>query len=927
MFQIGNYVLEVHARDSGIPVLSSFVMVNIEVLDANDNSPLFSLSNYTAVVQEDKPLGHTVLQFVVTDADIEPNAAPYTFDFRSGNEGDAFRLEQDGTLRTATKFNNRVKDKYVLHIRVFDNGSPPLYSDAWVLIKVIEESQYPPVITPLEVVINSYMDEYPGGIIGKVHATDQDQYDTLSYNLNPSSPIPNDLFQIDKIDGTLVALPRLDVGEYKVNVSVTDGKFSTHSIVKVNVDLITDKMLENSVIVRFREVSPENFILSHRKGFIKTVRNAMNCRLKDIVIVSVQPSTDEINLIKSRTIRQTVHNDLDLLFAVKKSSTPLGFYASESVREALNQRIEELEESTKLVVEEIVRFKCNKEYCVYGDCQDKVVLDVTQITPVATDVMSFVSPRHKHKMECSCKEGYAGNHCELVVNECARDPCPMFKVCIPDSSVQGYFCQCPEGFAGQTCDIDISKCHDESCYIPRNPISFSGKSYARYRIDKAHIRQTIEDRLSLSLRIRTVQLTGNLMYAAGKVDYNILEVMNGVVQYRFDLGSGEGLVRVSSVYVSDRQWHEIQLERESNSAKLTVDGKHVAHGSAPGINDILNLQSDDLYLGAEVRQHPSILGFEDVQRGFIGCMDDVRIARVSVPLHMSGASSVAVLKRFANVEFSCDAATVLVSPGICGSQPCQNGGTCKDSGGDNYECQCHTRFKGHACEIDTDPCASSPCLYGGRCKIVPEGGDFTCDCVGPSLSGKRCEFGRYCSPNPCVHGGVCEEGNNGPICKCQGFMGDRCETDINECDANPCTNGGTCVNEIGTYRCICPPNMTGLNCGNPAYSTPIISSHFNITWEQLMWIGIAVVLNVFLIVIFLTFRRIRMKRTRARANNINNETRKQIVLNSARPHEHEFKRSSKLSNLEVIQVYIDVYSCYSCYFFDLPALFIKKKNK
>ncbi|XP_053978063.1 fat-like cadherin-related tumor suppressor homolog isoform X1 [Hylaeus volcanicus] len=902
--EISNYVLEVHARDSGIPMLTSFVMVNIEILDANDNPPLFSLSNYTAVVQEDKPLGHTVLQFVVTDADIDKNADPFTFDFRSGNEGDAFRLEQDGTLRTATKFNSRVKDKYVLHIRVFDNGSPPLYSDAWVVIKVIEESQYPPDITPLEVVINSYMDEYPGGIIGKVHAVDQDQYDTLSYSLVPSSPIPNDLFQIDKIDGTLVALPRLDIGEYRVNVSVSDGKFTRHSIVKVNVDLVSEKMLENSVIVRFREVSPEDFILSHRKGFVRTVRNAMNCRLKDIVVISVQPSTDEANLIKSRAIRQAVHNDLDLLFAVKKGGSALGssgFYSSESIREALNQHIEELEESTKLVVEEIVRFKCNKGYCVYGDCQDKIMLDLTQITPVATDVMSFVSPRHKHKMECNCKEGYAGNHCEMVVNECARDPCPMFKVCVPDSSVQGYSCQCPEGFAGQTCDIDISKCHDESCYIPRNPISFSGKSYARYRIDKTLIRQIIEDRLSLSLRIRTVQLTGNLMYAAGKVDYNVLEVVNGVVQYKFDLGSGEGLVRVSSVYVSDGQWHEIQLERESNSAKLTVDGKHVAHGSAPGINDILNLQSDDLYLGAEVRQHPSILGFEDVQRGFIGCMDDVRIARVSVPLHMSGASSVAVLKRFANVEFSCDAATVLIPPGICGSQPCQNGGTCKDSGGDTYECQCHGRFAGLACEIDTDPCASSPCLYGGRCKIVPEGGDYGCECVGPSLSGKRCEFGRYCSPNPCIHGGVCEEGNSGPICKCQGFTGERCESDVNECDANPCTNGGTCINEIGTYRCVCPPNMTGLNCGNPAYSTPIISSHFNITWEQLMWIGVAVVSNIFLIIVVLAFRRIRMKRTRARANNINNETRKEIVLNSARPHEHEFKRSSKLSNLEVIQ--------------------------
>ncbi|XP_034945358.1 fat-like cadherin-related tumor suppressor homolog isoform X2 [Chelonus insularis] len=899
-----NYVLEVHARDGGQPVLENFVVVYVEVLDANDNPPIFSQSNYSAVIQEDKKLGHVVLKFIVTDNDIAPNAEPYTFDFRSGNDGDAFRLEQDGTLRTAMKFNSRVKDHYLLHIRVFDNGSQPLFSDAWVSIKIIEESQYPPVITPLEVVINSYMDEYPGGLIGKVHASDRDQYDTLHFSLVPSLPIPNtDLFEIDRDNGTLIALPKLDVGEYRLNVSVTDGKFNSYAIIKISVELITEKMLENTVIVRFREVSPEDFILSHRKGFIRTIRNAMNCRLKDIVIISVQPSADDLNVIKSRVTRQAIHNDLDLLFAVRKSNplfgTP-GFYSSESIREALNQHIEELEESTKLVVEEIVRLKCNKGHCIYGDCLDRIILDQNKITAVATDVMSFVSAKYKHQIECSCKEGYAGNHCENVVNECARDPCPSFKVCIPDSSVQGYSCQCPEQFAGPLCDIDISKCHDESCYVPRNPISFGGKSYACYKIDNAQIRQTIEDRLSLSLRIRTVQPTGNLMYAAGKVDYNILEIVNGAAQYKFDLGSGEGLVRVSSVYVSDGQWHEIQLERESNNARLIVDGKHIAHGSAPGINDILNLQSDDLYLGAEVRQHPSILGFEDVQRGFVGCMDDVRIAKVSVPLHMSGASNVVILKRFANVEFSCDTATILSPPGVCGSQPCQNGGTCKEINSDTYECHCHGRFKGMVCDIDTDPCASSPCLYGGRCKVLPEGGDYFCECVDPNLTGKRCEFGRYCSPNPCIHN-TCEEGNNGPICKCQGFTGDRCETDINECESNPCFHGGTCVNEVGSYKCICPPNTTGINCITPIYSTPIISEHFNITWEQLMWIGVALLVNLFLIIIFVTYKKIRNKRTRACTNNINNETRKQIVLNSARSNDHEFKRSSKLSNLEVIQ--------------------------
>lgn len=48
---ISNYVLEVLAKDNGIPVLSGQALVNIEITDANDNPPLFSQSNYTTVVQ------------------------------------------------------------------------------------------------------------------------------------------------------------------------------------------------------------------------------------------------------------------------------------------------------------------------------------------------------------------------------------------------------------------------------------------------------------------------------------------------------------------------------------------------------------------------------------------------------------------------------------------------------------------------------------------------------------------------------------------------------------------------------------------------------------------------------------------------------------------------------------------------------------
>lgn len=101
------------------------------------------------------------------------------------------------------------------------------------------------MLTPLEVTINSFRDAYPGGVVGRVHASDQDQYDTLVFGL--ASPTSG-LFEITP-DGTLTA-QALDVGEYTVNVTVTDGKFVTSAPVKVSVDLISEEMLANAVVIR-----------------------------------------------------------------------------------------------------------------------------------------------------------------------------------------------------------------------------------------------------------------------------------------------------------------------------------------------------------------------------------------------------------------------------------------------------------------------------------------------------------------------------------------------------------------------------------------------------------------------------------------------------------------------------------------------------
>lgn len=268
------------------------------------------------------------------------------------------------------------------------------------------------------------MDEFPGGVVGQIHASDQDNYDTLSFGLiktiagaNTQTPATN-LFTIDRNNGTLTALPRLDVGEYRLNVSVTDGKFTSYSIVKVSVDLVSEEMLTNAVIVRFRNVSPLDFVLSHRKGFVRAIRNALGARPKDVIIISVQPSST--NLAKKRRNKRqaTDGRDLDVLFAVKKSvslTSTTSFHPANDIRKAITSHLEELESSANLVVEEIVRDKCLPNFCTYGECNDYIALDTKALTPIATDVTSFVSPLHQHKVQCKCKEGYAGKQSILLI--------------------------------------------------------------------------------------------------------------------------------------------------------------------------------------------------------------------------------------------------------------------------------------------------------------------------------------------------------------------------------------------------------------------------------------------------------------------------------------------------------------------------------
>ena len=864
---VSSYVLEIEASDHGTPkAQSATVLVNVDISDSNDNPPIFPEGNYTCHVQEDKPYGYVLQRFTVTDADDNPNGSPFTFDIRAGNEDNSFRVVQDGTLRTATKFNHKVKNKYQLQIRVFDNGTPPLYSDSFVTVNIIEESQYPPIVVPLDVGVWSYQDDFPGAVIAKVKASDQDPYDQLTYELVPNYsprnlPPQSHLFEIDHNEGTVIALQGLDVGSYGLNISVSDGKFTTYSQARVVVDLLSDEMLEYGAIIRFGSISPRDFVVGYQKYFVKAIKSVMDVRSKDVLVLGVQPSgtkkkktqQSEADRMK-RDLKSSSKENTEVLFAVKKSKSE--FYPREKVVSTIEKKLPSLAAQLSLKILNIQKDECTPDHCENGKCKDLVVVDEEEgVVSITSDAASFVAPRYKHQAFCQCKEGFSGDVCQIVLNECAREPCPSFKVCVPDSSFQGYSCGCSEGMTGALCNVNITECRsnpNRKCDVVVNPMSFGGKSYVQYALLRS-----VERHLSVSLAFKTLHATANLMYAEGIVDFSILEIVNGRLRYRFNFGSGEGSVTLDEFLVNDGEWHEVRLERHGNSAKLTLDGRYEEQGSAPGVNDVLNLEVEsNIYFGAEVIVHKTPTNGEDINKGFSGCLDDIRIDGIPLPLILNGASQVARLKRFNNIEFKCGE---LTPPGICGDHPCQNGGTCQEQSG-GYICNCPSRFTGTHCEYDLDPCVSNPCLYEAQCVNLKN--DYHCECP-PKLSGKRCHYGMHCNPNPCGNNGICEEGLSGPICKCRGFTGEFCTIDINEClHQNPCHNGGTCINSNGGFTCICPDNSTGVYCHDPVAGmnpskTETRDHIFKL--EEIVGIILSLFILVIIVMIFVCFKNFKSK--------------------------------------------------------------------
>uniref|UniRef100_A0A3Q1F4D5 FAT atypical cadherin 3b n=1 Tax=Acanthochromis polyacanthus TaxID=80966 RepID=A0A3Q1F4D5_9TELE len=682
---VSRYALSVQAFDSGSPAMSSTVTINIDISDVNDNPPVFTPPNSTAIIQLNQAASTTLLKLSVSDKDSPRNGPPFEFRIVSGNEGSFFALDQTGTLGTSRVFGPEASD----------SGKPRLTTSSWVFLRVIGNSQYKPTVSPLEIFIVMATDTFQGGPISRIYATDRDPNDVLSFTQKPQ---PKSMFKINRQDGSIVALPGLEPGRYQMNATVSDGRFAVIADVSVQVEQVTDLLLRSALTLRFSSLSPEDLLGRYLNQIKLTLRGIAGWKWSPgqqdpLHILSVQPVTGT--------------SDVDLLLAVERPETSGsgrvgGFYSPQELSAKLEEAAGRGQIRGVLSGAVVVSSACSGEL----DCGDRVceillVMDGGSPVTYSTERVSLVSLKFSRTETCTCP----GGTCPTPVELCEGQSCPADMQCVRSD----FFLVSHESFP-----LFVSVCCERA---GQTSLSFSGNSYIKYRVTESG--QSGEMRLGL--RIRTLQRRGVIMFTLFPF---LHQIEGGRLWFQLDCDNTLGIMGISGRPINDGLWHAVALELTRNYTLLSLDDRA---GFGERCLGSLMLNGNELPLQNKRSRYAEIAGLSEVKLGCVLYPDPC----VSQPC-LNGA----ICSSLPSGGFMCSCSVGFtgvrceIELTSCMPNPCQNGGDCKPVGSaflcgykTTHHCTYTPTFK---CDEDVNECDQDECGDGGEC--VNTFGSFYCNC-------------------------------------------------------------------------------------------------------------------------------------------------------------------------------------------------------
>ncbi|XP_060743339.1 protocadherin alpha-3-like [Tachysurus vachellii] len=285
------------ALDGGKPPKSGNLEITIDVLDVNDNIPVFTKDSYSVKLSENVPIGTRVAQVNATDLDDGVNGEVF-FIFGHDVETDLrtlFDLDPvTGEIVVKGHIDFEQKDHYEIDIQASDKALAPLTADKSILIQIVDVNDNAP-----EIEVTSFSSTVPedtklGTTVALISVSDLDSGLNGKVSCSVLEEIPFKLMQASQHNiyslTTSSLLDREKISKYDITLVAQDaGQPALSSFKSITVQL--SDVNDNSPAF---SLNPYIFYVTENNvpGTSMFSVSATDCDLDENALITYQISRD-----------------------------------------------------------------------------------------------------------------------------------------------------------------------------------------------------------------------------------------------------------------------------------------------------------------------------------------------------------------------------------------------------------------------------------------------------------------------------------------------------------------------------------------------------------------------------------------------------------------------------------------------------------
>uniref|UniRef100_A0A670IVL0 Cadherin EGF LAG seven-pass G-type receptor 3 n=1 Tax=Podarcis muralis TaxID=64176 RepID=A0A670IVL0_PODMU len=681
------FVLTVTASDR---TLHDTCHVHINITDANTHRPVFQSAHYSVSVNEDRPVGSTVVVISATDDDVGENAR---ITYYLEDNIPQFRIDADtGAITLQAQLDYEDQVTYTLAITAKDNGIPQKADTTYVEIMVNDVNDNAPqfVSAHYQGIISE--DSPPFTSVLQISATDRDAHANgrVQYTFQNGDDGDGD-FTIEPTSGIIRTVRRLDresIPVYELTAYAVDRGIPPQRT-PVHIQVTVQDVNDNAPVFpaeEFEVLVKENSIVGSVVAQITAVDpdEGPNAQIMYQIVEGNIPEIFQMDIFSGELtalIDLDYESKAEYVIVVQATSAPLVSRATVHIKLIDQNDNSPILKNFQILFNNYVSNKSNT-------FPSGVIGKIPAYDPDASDRLFYTFER--------------GNELHLlIVNQTSGELRLSRKLDNNRPLVASMLVTVTDGIHSVT-----AQCVLRVIVITEDMLANS---------ITVRLENMWQERFLSPLLANFLEGVATVL-ATPKEDVFIFNIQN-------DTDVGGQVLNVSFSAMAPRSGHFFsseELQEQLYMKRMTL--------TAVSMLEVLPFD-DNVCLREPCQNYMkciSVLKF-DSSAPFIAS-----VSTLFRPIH-----PITGLRCRCPQGFTGDYCEMEIN--LCYSNPCRNGGVCTRKEG-GYTCICHQHFTGDNCEVDSRAgrCVPGVCRNGGTCTNSADGG-FQCHCPPGGFEKPYCE--------------------------------------------------------------------------------------------------------------------------------------------------------------------------------------------